>query len=453
MSGNHGFDDELRAWLEQDGPQDVPQRVVDRALQDAAGVRRARPLPGMVASALDGVALLRGGRQGRLAWAWTTLMVVLLTLAAAAVIVAGVVLINGERRAANGPIAFEMGGDIWVTEAVAGTEPRRLTDTPGVEEGNPVWSPDGSRLAYWVTEGARSTIHITDPGGLSRIVLDAPEGMVLPFDAAIFGWSPDGTKLAAPARGSVTEDGITRLNVESVVVFVVGAGSSERVPVDEGAWSFGWSPDGSSLGIVSATGVHVLSEADGGMTSVGGAEVLDDVQGLREAPPRFSRDGRSIVFTAGAVTEGGTSAPGRSDQDIHVVAIGDGEAATLVGGSANDLAAVVSPDGRRIAFGRSSAETFGGAFDFQDRTRSEIADLGSVLMVADAGGGSAVEIASGVWPAAQWSPDGERVLARSFDGAELLVIDPDEPAEPLRLRVATDSAPLGGFSWGARSPP
>ena len=52
---------------------------------------------------------------------------------------------------ANGIIAFERGGDIWVVEA-DGSNPRNVTNTPTNVEKHPVVSPDGTRIAYTRTE-------------------------------------------------------------------------------------------------------------------------------------------------------------------------------------------------------------------------------------------------------------------------------------------------------------
>jgi TolB protein len=44
-------------------------------------------------------------------------------------------------------IAVEAAGDLWLVD-VATASTRRLTDTPGITESSPVWSPDGRWLSY-----------------------------------------------------------------------------------------------------------------------------------------------------------------------------------------------------------------------------------------------------------------------------------------------------------------
>lgn len=458
MTDDRNFEERLAAWLEEDGPQDVPERVVDMAFAEAAAARRQRPLPHFVGTLLDGATALQQGRQAPLAHTRLIVALVLSTVIVTGLVIAGAYLLDGDFGRRNGPIAFDYAGDIWIVDPDGTSAPEQVTDTLGIVEGSPVWSPDGFRLAYWVTNGPTAEIHIWGPDS-RLVILRDPDGHVLPLNAGIFGWSPDGDQIVAPARGSVVADGVTRLGVETVVVIDVEERSGQAVPLDSPGWSFGWSPDGKKIGLVAETDILVFDPGTGRTESLGGETPPDNIDHpywLRQAPPAFSADGRTIFYTAsGPIESGGTGAKTiREDGDIHSVVVGGTEHELVFAGPANDLAPVIAPDGDRIAFGRSSAVTTSGAFDFVDRATedTDLADLGSDLLVASASGGPAELVASGVWPVAGWSPDGTRLVAKSFDGSELVVITPGDTNAEIRIPVGDGTEPIGGFSWGQRMP-
>ncbi len=60
--------------------------------------------------------------------------------------------------------AFEFRGEIVTVPAEHG-DPRLLTETPGVHERSPVWSPDGKSIAYFSDASGEYTLHIASQGG------------------------------------------------------------------------------------------------------------------------------------------------------------------------------------------------------------------------------------------------------------------------------------------------
>lgn len=52
------------------------------------------------------------------------------------------------------PAPLRTEGDLWVRSLTDGRE-TRLTNTPGLVEGTPVWSKDGARIAYTVVASRR----------------------------------------------------------------------------------------------------------------------------------------------------------------------------------------------------------------------------------------------------------------------------------------------------------
>jgi dipeptidyl aminopeptidase/acylaminoacyl peptidase len=88
--------------------------------------------------------------------------------------------------------------DLWVIEARAGAEPRRLTTTAESESGRPMWSPDGRQIAILVGDIDRFGAY-----DMSKLALVPAEGgsptFLMPsLDRAVFShhWSPDGQSLA-----------------------------------------------------------------------------------------------------------------------------------------------------------------------------------------------------------------------------------------------------------------
>jgi TolB protein len=81
--------------------------------------------------------------------------------------------------------------DIYLAHADGTSELRVSTDA--ADEFYPVWSPDGSRLAFQrLVDGTSAAIVIVDPDGENEVV--SPP---LPLDGAPPVWAPDGQSLLA----------------------------------------------------------------------------------------------------------------------------------------------------------------------------------------------------------------------------------------------------------------
>jgi tricorn protease len=88
---------------------------------------------------------------------------------------------------------FEARGEI-LTVPVEKGDIRNLTNSPGVADRYPAWSPDGRRIAYFSDESGEYALHIADQSGLGateRIPLDNPPSF---YYSPV--WSPDGKKIA-----------------------------------------------------------------------------------------------------------------------------------------------------------------------------------------------------------------------------------------------------------------
>jgi Tol biopolymer transport system component len=80
--------------------------------------------------------------------------------------------------------------DIWVMDA-DGSNQTDITNTPAVSEYGPIWSPDGTKIAYVGGDGYTSSVWVMNADGTGQFKLSA-------FTGTEFGptWSADSSKIA-----------------------------------------------------------------------------------------------------------------------------------------------------------------------------------------------------------------------------------------------------------------
>jgi tricorn protease len=89
--------------------------------------------------------------------------------------------------------AFEAHGEIFTVPADHG-DVRNITNTPGVEERDPAWSPDGKWIAYFADASGEYALHIRDQRGLEPArTIDLGRSPTYYFSPL---WSPDSKKIA-----------------------------------------------------------------------------------------------------------------------------------------------------------------------------------------------------------------------------------------------------------------
>jgi|SRR5579883_70572 len=87
--------------------------------------------------------------------------------------------------------AFEARGDIFTIGTEKG-DYRNLTQSPGAHERDPVWSPDGSQLAWFSDASGEDQLMMGEAAGTTK-----PRAMALPSPAHFsdLAWSPDGKQI------------------------------------------------------------------------------------------------------------------------------------------------------------------------------------------------------------------------------------------------------------------
>ena len=168
-----------------------------------------------------------------------TIVTLLLTVA-----VAAICLGQGEKplllrspAVSRTHVAFSYGGDIWIVSREGG-EAKRLTASIGIET-NPVFSPDGSQVAFTGEYDGNQDVYLVPAGGGVPRRLTYHPG---PDEAA--GWTPDGKRLLFRSlRSSFTFGGVQLFTIP------VDGGFPSEVPLGR-AFEGSFSADGSRIAYV-----------------------------------------------------------------------------------------------------------------------------------------------------------------------------------------------------------
>ncbi|MDE0170902.1 MAG: hypothetical protein OXS29_15570 [bacterium] len=232
-------------------------------------------------------------------------------------------------------------GYIWVVDTEGRGHSRRLDATAGTDwADDPVWSPDGSRMAFTRSMSADNALgfvdelFLIDADGTNVTQITQTEGGAYGTGRPV--WSPDGTRIAF-TRFRDLDPAPTVSNIDSELLVVNADGTDQRLLADTDGDDHNpvWSPDGTRIAFhhsTQSTTKILVVNADGS-----GQRVLARTRG-EEWGPWWSPDGTRIAFT-GLARRNGTPS-------VYVVRA-DGSDQTSLGFGANPR---WSPDGSRIAF-------------------------------------------------------------------------------------------------------
>ena len=196
---------------------------------------------------------------------------------------------------------FQARGEIISVPAKKG-DYRNLTNTPGVMERYPSWSPDGENIAYFSDESGEYMLHIRDQKGTGKVVRIAldnnPSFYYLPR------WSPDSKKIAyVDCHLTLWYVDLDKKKPVRVDKDRFWGGTGDLVP--------SWSPDSKWLAyakrLPNYLGVILLYSLESGKST----QVTDGMSDARI--PVFDEGGKYLYFTAS--TDSGASL----QPDIHSI--------------------------------------------------------------------------------------------------------------------------------------
>jgi len=211
-------------------------------------------------------------------------------------------------------------GQLWTIDLTGRNATRLTTDRASHE--TPVWSPDGSRLAFVSNRSGHAGIWIMEGGAGEAIPLNTGLG-------ENFGprWSPDGQRLVffSPVEGMTQ---LFSVKADGTDLRAITTGSPGDYDPD-------WSPDGRKIVFASKRdnmpGIWIVN-ADG----TAPIRITDK----SDSNPRWSPDGVTIAFSR---------LDGINHYWLYTMNT-DGSALTFRGGLAYPARSSWSPNGRKLAF-------------------------------------------------------------------------------------------------------
>jgi tricorn protease len=181
---------------------------------------------------------------------------------------------------------FEARGEILSAPAEKG-DIRNLTNTPGVMERDPAWSPDGKWIAYFSDESGEYQLHLRDQSGQGEVkkinLGGAPSFYYSPL------WSPDSKKIAYRDKRL----NVWRLELEKGAPVKVDADTYEDPFV---IMTPAWSPDSRWIGYAKQLKSHLRAVFVYSLESGKTTQITDGMSDAQSVA--FDKNGKYLYFTA-----------------------------------------------------------------------------------------------------------------------------------------------------------
>jgi tricorn protease len=191
-------------------------------------------------------------------------------------------------------VAVEAHGEILTVPTDKKGGVRNLTNTPGVSEREPVWSPNGQSLAYFSDEDGLYELHVAAQTGARAEGPKAVRKFKLAAEPAYYFnpiWSPDSKKIAFIDNRLHTY----LLDTETGKLSQIGEPDVYGGFTDQNH-AMAWSPDSKWLAYprYAQNHMHVLM-----LYSVAAGTTTQLTDGMADARfPAFDRNGKYLYFTA-----------------------------------------------------------------------------------------------------------------------------------------------------------
>ncbi len=183
--------------------------------------------------------------------------------------------------------AFEFRGEIVTVPAEKG-DARNLTNSPAVNDRNPAWSPDGSRIAWFSDEGGEYQLRVQSQDGKGEVKSYKPGGAGFYLNPT---WSPDNSHIA------FTD------NSQSVLVLDLKTGLTKKLgsnriysPLSVSGTAVSWSPDSKWLAYSLGTQSLVTTLFAWNVDENKSYRITDGLSAVSE--PVFDKSGKYLYLLA-----------------------------------------------------------------------------------------------------------------------------------------------------------